>query len=109
MTRQIGLLEAQKGDSQRAEMIRRVSEHQDEERVQRNDPEDVLEEHQGAVEAEQTFPCYFFGGPVPLHWYPVVVVSDHVALGIYRPIGDSPSVTARFFVVITLVFTFKIL
>lgn len=54
-------------------MVGAKSEDDDEEGVQRDDPEDVLEEEERAIQAEKAFPGELFSCAIPFHRVPVVL------------------------------------
>ena len=63
-----------------ADVVGAEGEHQDEERVEGDHPEDVLEEDEGAVEAEEALPGELLGRPVPLHRVPLAALPTHLRL-----------------------------
>lgn len=69
-------------------MIRTEHKHQNKQRVQRNDPENVFQKRNRAVQPQQLLPRQLVR-PVPLHRYPVVVVAGIlVALHVRLLFGD---------------------
>lgn len=53
---EVQLLDAEKGDEAVADGVRDEGEDEDEQRVERDDPEDVLQEHHRAVQTQQSLP-----------------------------------------------------
>ncbi|CAH1956001.1 unnamed protein product [Acanthoscelides obtectus] len=70
------LLHVEQRQCHQPHMVWTVGEDEDEEGVQRDDPENVFQEHEGTIKAQKAFPGDLLGGSIPFHRDPVVVFAD---------------------------------